>query len=150
MGFSGGSSRILRCNKVPPDRVVGVILILSMIILISGMIISAMYEALFGNAVAEKSLLFIANYGEGHINGIAKAFSIAPSQVERQLKKLEAGGILASRMVGNARVFALNRRLAIKDELMGLLEKVLSLLPEEQTRRYFRERRRPRRSGKAL
>ncbi len=109
-----------------------------------------MYESLFGNAVAEKVLLFIANYGEGHINGIAKTFSVSPSQVERQLKKLEAGGILASREVGNARVFFMSPRLAVKSELGALLERMLGLLPREQTEKYFRERRRPRRSGKAM
>lgn len=110
----------------------------------------SMYEALFGNKVAEKCLLYIANYGEGHINGIAKTFAIAPSQVERQLKKLEAGGILVNKAVGNTKMFSINPRLGIRKELSQLLEQMLLLLPETETKKFYRERRRPRRTGKAL
>lgn len=109
-----------------------------------------MYEALFGNKVAEKCLLYIANYGEGHINGIAKTFALSPSQVERQLKRLETGGILVNRSVGNTKMFSLNPRFAARGELTELLEKILALLPESETEKYFRERRRPRRTGKQL
>lgn len=109
-----------------------------------------MYQALFGNAVAEKVLLYIANYGEGYINKIAKTFEISPSQVQKQLVKLEAGGILVSRLTGNLRVFTFNPRLAIKKELQELLEKELSLLPKETLQKYYRERSRPRRTGKDL
>lgn len=109
-----------------------------------------MYEVLFGNKVAEKCLLYLANYGEGHINGIAKTFGISPSQVERQLKKLESGGILVNTIVGNTKVFSLNPRLGIRKELSALLEQILILLPPSETEKYYRERRRPRRSGKAL
>jgi hypothetical protein len=109
-----------------------------------------MFQALYGNAVAEKVLLYIANYGEGYINKIAKTYEISPSQVQKQLMRLEAGGILVSRLTGNLRVFTFNPRLAIKKELMVLLEKQLSLQPEEITKKYYRERTRPRRTGKEL
>lgn len=109
-----------------------------------------MYDALFGNKVAEKALLYIVNYGEGHINGIARTFDVYPGQVDRQLKRLEAAGILVSRDVGNSRMFSLNPRLPIRKELSELIEKMLSLMPEDQTERYFRQRRRPRRTGKSL
>jgi DNA-binding MarR family transcriptional regulator len=109
-----------------------------------------MYKDLFGNPVAEKCLLYIANYGEGHINGIAKAFAISPGQVQRQLTKLEAAGILVSQFSGNTRNFRINPRLAIRNELNALLEKMLSLLPEQEIAKYYRERRRPRRTRKKL
>ncbi len=109
-----------------------------------------MYPALFGNAVSEKVLLYITNYGEGYINKIAKTFEIAPSQVQKQLVKLEANGILVSRMTGNLRVFTFNPRLAIKKELLTLLEKELEILPKETIQKYYRERTRPRRTGKEL
>ncbi|MFN8654865.1 MAG: hypothetical protein U0105_00890 [Candidatus Obscuribacterales bacterium] len=109
-----------------------------------------MYKALFGSSVAEQSLLYIVNYGEGHINGIARTFDVRPQQVKVQLEKLESGGILVSQFVGNTRNFQLNPRLAIKSELTALLEKMLALMPEEETEKYFRERRRPRRTGKQL
>lgn len=109
-----------------------------------------MFQSLFGNAVAEKVLLYIANYGEGYINKIARTYEIAPSQVQKQLLKLEAGGILVSRLVGNVRVFIFNPRLAIRKELQALLEKVLELLPPETTKKFYRDRARPRRTGKEL
>lgn len=109
-----------------------------------------MYKALFGNAVVEKCLLFIVNYGEGYINGIAKTFGISPSQVQLQLEKLEAGGVLISQFSGNTKNFRINPRLAIKTELIAMIEKILSIMPEEETKKYFRARRRPRRSGKPL
>ncbi len=109
-----------------------------------------MYKALYGNAVAEKCLLYIVNYGEGYINGIAKTFSIPPSQVQRQLERLEAGGIFISQFSGNTKNFRINPRLAIKNELTAMIEKMLAIMPEEETKKYFRARRRPRRTGKAL
>lgn len=109
-----------------------------------------MYQTLFGNAVAEKVLLYITNYGEGYINKIAKVYGISPSQVQKQLVKLESGGILVSRMTGNLRVFTFNPRLAIKKELLALMEKELSLFSEEITKKFYRERTRPRRTGKEL
>ena len=107
-----------------------------------------MYQSLFGNAVAENVLLYIANYGEGYINKIARTYGVSPSQVQKQLVRLEAGGILVSRRLGNLRVFTFNPRLAIRRELVALLEKELQLQPKEVTAKYYRERTRPRRTGK--
>jgi DNA-binding MarR family transcriptional regulator len=109
-----------------------------------------MYEKLFGNKVAKQCLLYIANYGEGHINGIARTFGFSPSQVQRQLEKLEGDGIFISQFSGNTKNFRMNPRLAIKIELTNLLEKMLASMPESDREKYFRERRRPRRTGKAL
>ncbi len=109
-----------------------------------------MYQALFGNAVAEKVLLYIANYGEGYINKIAQTYEVSPSQVQKQLVRLEAGGVLVSRLTGNLRIFTFNPRLAIRKELLALLEKELSMQPAEITQKYYRERTRPRRTGKVL
>jgi hypothetical protein len=109
-----------------------------------------MYKALFGNEVAEQCLLYIVNYGEGHIRGIATTFDLSPGQVKPQLEKLERGGILVSQFAGNTKLFRNNPRLAIRKELVALFEKILSLLPEEEIQQYFRERRRPRRTGKQL
>lgn len=109
-----------------------------------------MYDRLFGNNVAKLCLLYVVNYGEGHINGIAKTFEVSPSQVQRQLLKLEADGILVSQFSGNTRIFRINPRLAIRKELTDLVEKMLACLPESESQKYFRQRRRPRRTGKAL
>jgi DNA-binding Lrp family transcriptional regulator len=109
-----------------------------------------MYNSIFGNQVTLKALLYIVNYGEGHINGIAKTFGFSPSQVQRQLLKMEEDGVLVSSFTGNIRSFKLNPRLAIRAELVSLLEKTLQLLPESEIEAYYRQRRRPRKTGKKL
>ena len=106
-------------------------------------LVTAVYNTLFGNNVAKLSLLYIVNYGEGHINGIAKTFEVSPSQVQRQLEKLEGDGILVSQFSGNTKNFRINPRLFIKDELTTLIEKMLAVLPQSETQKYFRQRRRP-------
>lgn len=109
-----------------------------------------MIENLVGNQTVEKVLLYIINYGEGHTSGIAETFDISKSQVRKQLLKLEAGGILVGRSVGNIRMFQFNPRCPYRKELETLLEKILSLIPKEDQEKYYRQRRRPRRTGKEL
>lgn len=109
-----------------------------------------MIESLLGNKTAEKTLLYIVNYGEGHTSGIAQTFEMPKSQVRKQLMKLEEGGVLVGRSVGNIRMFQINPRCPYKKELEMLLEKVLSLISETEQEKYYRQRRRPRRTGKVL
>jgi len=109
-----------------------------------------MIEHLFGNKTAEKVLLYIANYGEGHTSGIAHTFDIPKTQVRNQLIRLEGGGVLVGRSIGNMRMFQINPRCLYKKELKALLEKVLSILSEKEIDQYYRQRRRPRRTGKSL
>lgn len=109
-----------------------------------------MLETLLGNQTAERALLYIVNYGEGHTSGIAETFQLSKSQVQKQLIRLEMGGILVGRNIGNLRMFQINPRYPLKRELEALLEKTLSLLPENEVEKYFRQRRRPRRTGKEL
>lgn len=109
-----------------------------------------MLEYLFGNRVAEKCLLYIANSGEGYIRGISKNFGISPSQVKKQLERLEAGGILVSKRSGNVKLFLFHPRLVYKKELQVLLNKVLMSLPQSEVKKFYRKRLRPRRTGKEL
>lgn len=109
-----------------------------------------MIENLVGNHTAEKVLLYIVNYGEGHTSGIAKTFELPKSQVRKQLIRLENGGILIGRNVGNLRMFQISPRCPFKKELEILLEKVLSLISKLEKDKYYRQRRRPRRTGKEL
>ena len=108
-----------------------------------------MIEALVGNRTAEKILLYIANYKEGYISGIAETFQIPKSQVRKQLLRLESGGILVARDKGNLRIYSFNPRCLYKNELENLLNKILSQLPRDEIEKYYRQRRRPRRTGKS-
>lgn len=109
-----------------------------------------MLDALFGNRVAEKCLLYIANYGDGYITGISKTFKISTSQVSKQLERLENGGILVNKMSGNTKLFLINPRLLYKKELLALLEKVLTHLPEQDIKKYYRQRTRPQSTSQKL
>lgn len=113
-------------------------------------VMNPVLEAIFGNRTAAWVLLFLQCYGEGHALRIAKTFDFGLNMTQRQLKRLEEEGVLVSRLVGNIRLFSFNDRNPTVRNLKQLLEAELKLLPNEQVQQYFRERQRPRQSGKAL
>lgn len=112
--------------------------------------VSPVLEALFGNRTAACVLLFLQSYGEGHAMRIAGTFGFGLNMTQRQLKRLEAEGVLLSRRVGNVRLFSFNQRNASVRNLQHMLEAELELLPEEVQQRFFRQRQRTRLSNKAL
>ena len=106
--------------------------------------------ALFDNRTAAGVQLFIANKGTGHGNRIANTYGISVNMVQKQLQRLEAGGVLVSRMIGRSRVFEFNPRNPTASRIRNFLAEELDALPPSITTEYFRERQRPRRSGKPL
>lgn len=109
-----------------------------------------MLEAIVGSAAAERVLLYLQNYDEAYGREIAATFGLAQSQVQKQLRKLESGGVLVSRLAGRARIYTWNPRNPLVPPLRALFQSALSALPHNEQQKYFRSRRRPRRSGKAL
>lgn len=109
-----------------------------------------MLDSLFGNATIEKVLLYLQNYKEGYATEIASTFSISLSMVQKQLKRLEEGGIIVSQAKGRTRIFLWNPRYPFRKELQSLLEKSFEFLPENEIKKYYRKRQRPRRIGKPL
>ncbi|TNF34590.1 MAG: ArsR family transcriptional regulator [Gammaproteobacteria bacterium] len=107
-------------------------------------------DTLFGSRSAALTLLFLQNYGEGHARQIATTFEVADTAIQRQLKRLEADGILVSRTIGKSRVFSWNPSSPTAKDLRVFLEAELERMPADITQRYFRQRQRPRRSGKPL
>jgi len=105
---------------------------------------------IFGNETAARVLLYVQNYGEGYARAIAATFEIPHSVVQKQLLRLEAEGVLVSQLKGRTRIYTWNPRYALKAELSALLERALELVPERDRSRWFLQRIRPRRSGKAL
>lgn len=112
------------------------------------MLMTPVLEALFGNRSAAQVLLFLQNYGEGHARRIATTFDVSHMAIQRQLRRLEAEGLFVSRMVGSTREFSWNPGSATVRDLRVFLEAELERLPREITAQYFRQRQRPRRSGK--
>lgn len=109
-----------------------------------------MLEALFGTLTAERVLLYLQNYDEAYPREIAQTFGVSLSMVQNQLRKLEEGGVLSSQLKGRLRVYRWNPRYPFRKELQALLQKALESLSEDETRKYFRARTRPRKAGKPL
>lgn len=108
-----------------------------------------MLEGVFGNATAERVLLYLEQYGEGYAKAIADTFEgVSLSMVQRQLERFERAGLLVSLLKGRTRLFTWNPRYVFLDEVRELLRKALESLPADERRRYFAQRRRPRRTGK--
>jgi len=109
-----------------------------------------MLEPLLESAVKEKALLFLHTHGESYPREIARAAGLNVNAVQYQLLKLEAGGVLYSKLKGRTRLFGFNPRYPFRRELEALLAKALAFVPEEEAERLYRPRLRPRRTGKPL
>ncbi len=109
-----------------------------------------MLEPLLGSDKKEKILFFLCSRGEGYAREIARTFGLNLNTVQNQLLNLESQGVLYSRLKGKVRLFGFNPRYAFKKELEALLNKAMQFLPEEEVRKYFQPRLRPRRTGKPL
>lgn len=107
-------------------------------------------ETILGSAAAEKVLLYLQNYGQAYGREIADTFELSHSQVQKQLLKLESGGVLVSRPIGRTRLYEWNPRNPLVGPVRAMLAAGLDALPSETQQRYFRKRTRPRRSGKAM
>jgi hypothetical protein len=111
--------------------------------------LAAMLEAVFGSLAAERVLLFLHRYERAYGRQIAVAFDMPVSEIQKQLRKLELGGLLVSQMIGRTRMYAWNPRSVFVAPLRKLLQDMLENLPPEQRNPYADGRRRPRRAGKA-
>ncbi len=109
-------------------------------------------ETVFGNRTAARVVAYVEQYGEAYASQIAKAFGMPVSQVQKQLRRLEAGGLLVNKMLGRTRVYFWNPRTAsVKGLRMVVSTEIEAFLesgdPLVET---FLQRRRPRREGKPL
>jgi hypothetical protein len=109
-----------------------------------------MLEPLLGSSTCEQALLFILARHEGYARQISTFFGLKLYAVQRQLGKLEAGGVLVSRLAGRTRLYEFNPRYVFLKELQTLLAKALDCYPRDERARILMNRRRPRRQGKPL
>jgi hypothetical protein len=109
-----------------------------------------MLEVILGSKNVERVLIYIYTRGEGYAREIARFYETDLLPIQKQLDKLEAGGVLVSREVGKTRPYVFNPRYPFLNELRALLEKALSFYPEDQREELTMNRRRPRAKGKAL
>jgi len=109
-----------------------------------------MLEGLFGNPVIEKIFFTILVYNESYALRLAKTFDEPVNKFQQQLKRLEEGGIVVSRLVGRTRVYTFNPRYVFLKELKALISKAYEFVPETEKESFFVKRTRPRRAGKPL
>lgn len=109
-----------------------------------------MLTSIFGSSEAEKVLAFIEAREQGYAYEIANFYSTNLRGIQKQLERLEHGGVLASKKIGRTRVYTFNPRYAFKKELQALIQKALSYYPGDLHRALVIRRERPRRKGKPL
>jgi len=109
-----------------------------------------MLEPLLGSTNAERCLLYILSRDQGYASEIARFFETDLYGIQRQLDKLENGGVFASFTAGRTRLYRFNPRYAFLNELKTLLGKALSFYSKDDQERLQIVRKRPRRKGKPL
>jgi predicted transcriptional regulator len=107
-------------------------------------------EPIVGSINCERVLMFVLGRDEGYAREIARFYQTSLDPIQKQLDKLERGGVLVSRMAGRTRLFSFNPRYPFIEELRKLLEKTLSFYPGDVREKLVMHRRRPRRQGKPL
>ena len=109
-----------------------------------------MIETILGSVSGERVLMFLFARDEGYAREIARFFDTDVAPIQKQLEKLESGGVLVSRLAGRTRLFSFNPRYPMVEELRKLLEKALQFYPDDTREALTMVRRRPRRRGKPL
>jgi hypothetical protein len=109
-----------------------------------------MLHPLLGSENCERVLIFLLARGEGYAREMATFYRVSLFGIQKQLDKLELGGVLVSRTSGRTRLYVFNPRYPFLNELKALLEKALSFYPEDIRENLVMVRRRPRRREKPL
>ena len=109
-----------------------------------------MIESLLSPKTKEQILIFLAGRKEGYAREIAKFYNSSLSPVQIQLANLEEAGIIYSRNAGKTILYQFNPRYPFIKELLALLEKAISFMPEIEKEKLLMNRKRPRRKGKPL
>lgn len=109
-----------------------------------------MLEYLFANKNVEKILMYLCLHEKANATELRRAFGSALDPIQKSLKKLEEGGLLASFLEGKTRVFRWNPRYPFLGEIQALIKKAYSYLPAEIQKNCYRSsvRKRPRKTGK--
>jgi predicted transcriptional regulator len=109
-----------------------------------------MLEPIFGSINREKVLMYLYCRNEGYAREISVFFKTNLSQIQKQMERLEEGGVLYCRNAGRTRLYGLNPRYPFLAELKALLGKTLAFYTQDEKERLTIFRRRPRRKGKPL
>ena len=114
------------------------------------LVANAMLSPLLGSENCERVLIFILARNQGYATEIANFFGTSLYAIQKQLEKLENGGVLVSHTAGRTRIYRFNPRYPFLKELSAILQKALSFYPMELRDKLLMNRRRPRRRKKPL
>ena len=109
-----------------------------------------MIESVLGSISCERVLIFLAARDEGYAREIASFFTTSLAPIQKQLDKLETGGVLVSRTAGRTRLYIFNPRYPFLTDLTAFLNKAISFYDQDLQDKLLLNRRRPRRRGKPL
>ena len=109
-----------------------------------------MLGPVLGSANKERILLYLFVRKEGYAREISRFFKTDLAPVQKQLERLENGGVLYSRSAGRTRLYGLNPRYPFLAELRALLDSAYAFYPPEERERLTMTRTRPRRRAKPL
>jgi hypothetical protein len=107
-----------------------------------------MIEAVLGSINSERVLMYLVCRGTGYATAIASLYKTSLSPIQKQLDKLEHGGVLVSRTEGRTRIYEFNPRYPLINELKAFLQKTLEYYPDDIRKMLTIFRKRPRRRGK--
>lgn len=102
-----------------------------------------MLKPILGSVSSERVLVFILARNEGYAREISRFFETDFGPIQKQLVKLEDGGVLVSHTAGRIRLYTFNTRYPFLEELRSLLEKALTFYPEEEREELMMRGRRP-------
>ena len=96
--------------------------------------------------------MYLCLHGKVNASELSKTFKTSLDPIQKTLRKLEEGRLLASFLEGKTRVFQWNPRYPFLEEIQALARKAYTFLPTNIQRASYQsiKRKRPRRSGKAL
>ena len=109
-----------------------------------------MLEPILGSVNSERVLLYLLAREQGYAREIARFFGSDPDSIQKQLVRLEQGGILIARQAGRTILYQFNPRYPFLQQLQDLLRRALDTYPEKMREELVVNRRRPRRRGKPL
>ncbi len=105
---------------------------------------------IFGSESRERVLQYILAKDEGYAREIARFYECDLNSIQKQLDRLEQGGVLISKQSGKTRIYSFNPKYMLFGELKNILLKAREYYPSELIDSLTMNRKRPRRNGKPL
>lgn len=96
----------------------------------------------------EKVLVYLLLRGSGYGKSIAEFYGVPTNPVQKQLARLEADGVIVSRLIGKVRSYELNPRYPFIEPLTQLLKAAVAAYPADVSSELLVQRTRPRQAGK--